>query len=115
MAEEMAYLRAFDDSGKEGWSIKGKLPSRDKGLIVGEFTRARMFANGRYALLAKTSDRHVTQIIDLENGRATATIRGWPIAAARNAAVAFVKGEQGTLSLIRLEIPDRSVEQSTAP
>jgi len=115
VAEEMTYLRALDESGKERWSIKGKLPSRDEGLIVGDFTRTMMFADGRYALLAKTSDRHVAQIIDLANGDATATIRGWPIAAARNAAMAFVKVEQGTLSLIRLEIPDRSAEQSTAP
>lgn len=115
VAEEMTYLRAFGESGKERWSIKGKLPSRDEGLIVGDFTRAMMFADGRYTLLAKTSDRHVTQIIDLENGRVTATIHGWPIAAARNAAVAFVKGEQGTLSLIRLDVPGLSGEQSTAP
>lgn len=45
--------------------------------------------------------------IDLKNGDVTAPVVGWPIAAARNAAVVFMKGEQGKLSLVRLNIAGR--------
>jgi hypothetical protein len=105
VADEMTYVRAFSEDGKERWKIGGKLPPRNDGLIVGDFTKLIVFATGRYALLAKSSDRSASQIINLGDGKVVSAIRGWPLAAARDSAVGFVKDESGTLSLINLDAP----------
>jgi hypothetical protein len=98
----MTYVRAFSEDGKEHWKIAGKLPSRENSLIVGDFANMTIFASGRYALLAKASARDSSQIIDLEDGRSISAIRGWPLAASRDAAAVFVKDESGNLTLINL-------------
>ncbi|MDR6790845.1 hypothetical protein J2Y58_004233 [Sphingomonas sp. BE138] len=112
VAREMTYLRAFDEKGRELWAIKGNLPPRDDSLIVGDFAKALVFGSGRYALLAKTSDRSAAQVIDLKTGESAMTLGGWPIAAARGAAIVLMKGEQGTLSLVRVNTPG---QPSTTP
>lgn len=108
VADEMTYVRAFSENGKERWKITGRLPPRDDGLIVGDFTKLIIFAAGRYALLAKSSDRNASQVINLEDGKAVSAIRGWPLAAARDSAVGLIKDESGTLSLINLDAPPQS-------
>ena len=102
VANEMTYVRAFDESGAEQWKMAGKLPPRDDKLIVGDFTKLAMFSSGRYALLAKTSARTSCEIIDLKDGAAVSAIGGWPLATSRDDSVALVRDGNGILSLIRL-------------
>ncbi len=104
VARDMTYVRAFDTEGREKWKIGGKLPPRGTELIVGDYTRFIVFAAGRYALFAKSSNQTSTEIIDLRDGNAVSTIRGWPIAAAREASVTLIKDENGTLSLIGIDV-----------
>lgn len=110
VAEEMTYLRAFDDKGRERWSIKAKLPARAADQsIVGDFAKVISFAGGRYALLAKTSDRSRAQVIDLKDGKTTMAVPGWPIAAARDAAVVLTRNQTGGLLLDRLNISNPNI------
>lgn len=110
VAEEMTYLRAFDDNGKERWNIKIKLPARGAGQsIVSDFTKIMGFFYGQYALFAKTRDRNKAHVIDLEDGKITTTINGWPIAAARNSSIILTRDREGSLSLKRLDLPNLDI------
>jgi len=111
IAKEMTYLRAFGEGGQELWNIRAKLPPPEgKSLISGDFSHTLVFAEGRYALFAKGSDRTSSQLIDLKNGAPTATIRGWPLAAARDRAIAILKDENGALSVIRFRVGDHNAK-----
>lgn len=114
VAEEMTYLRAFDDNGKERWTIRAKLPARVADQSInGDFARVMGFAGGRYALFAKTSDRSKTQVIDLKDGKGAMTVDGWPIVAARDAAIILTRDKEGSLSLDRLDLSTRDMATGT--
>lgn len=102
VANQMTYVRAFDETGAEHWKIEGNLPSRDSELIVGDAANLALFASGRYALFGKASTRNSCEIIDLKDGAAVSVIGGWPLATSRDNSVALVRDEDGTLSLIRI-------------
>jgi len=105
VANEMTYVRAFDQNGVEQWKIAGKLPPREDSLIVGGFTKLAVFASGKYAVMAKTSAQTSSEIIDIRDGRTVLAVQGWPLAASRDSNVALFRGENGTLSLIELALP----------
>lgn len=111
IAREMTYLRAFREDGRELWNIRAKLPPPEgKSSITGDHSHTFVFAEGRYALFAKGSDRTTSQVIDLKDGAAIATIRGWPLAAARDSAIALLKEENGALSVVQFRFADHNVK-----
>lgn len=104
VANEMTYVRAFNQNGIEQWKIVGKLPSRDDALIVGDFAKVTVFASGRYALMAKKSALPFCEIIDIQDGSTVSTVRGWPLATSRDGNIALLRDESGTLSLVEMPL-----------
>lgn len=100
VAEDMTYIRAFTPDGKEKWRLRGSLPARDAHLIVGDDAQIRVVMNGRYGVLAKTSSRYASEVIELSSGRKVGSLAGWPLATSARAGRVLLKMESGALILV---------------
>lgn len=90
----MAYVRAYSLKGREQWNISATSPSSDSGFSA-DTAYVKLFANGRYATLAKTDPNSPFEVVDLSDGRVIGYSRGIPIAASAKATRFLLKTSDG--------------------